>query len=134
MSEISDIPGIDIGWDAARGSYRSGTALVEWTDPATLIPWHETDPAKVGQLAASMAAGGWQGAPVVVDGQTLLTGHHRTAAARHAGIFVPVVKGEDILAAAGVDITEWTFAGWVAWEQAFDQVPRDLCDAYGIDL
>jgi hypothetical protein len=104
-------------------------------NPAELIPQHGiTEPVNVGRLAASMASAGWLGTPLVLDGGTLLTGHHRTAAAMRAGIDVPTVQGDALLAAAGVDIEDWTFKGWVDWEQAFSQLPAAVSEAYGIDL
>jgi hypothetical protein len=110
---------------------------LEVTDcgPNELVPQHGiTAPENVDRIVASMAAEGWQGTPLVVDGLTLLTGHHRTAAAARTSIDVPCVQGEDLLAAAGVDIEEWTFKGWTDWEQAFAQLPAGLAEAYGIDL
>jgi hypothetical protein len=102
---------------------------------ALLNPQHGiTDPAKVRVIAASMTRCGWHGSPLVLDGTMLLSGHHRTAAAAVAGIRVPAVQGAALLAAAGVDIGEWTFRGWTDWEQAFAQLPAELAAAYGIDL
>jgi hypothetical protein len=104
-------------------------------DPCLLNPQHGiTDPGNVDRLAASMATDGWLGTPLVLDGSMLLTGHHRTAAAVRTGVRIPTVQGADLLAAAGVDIEEWTFKGWTDWEQAFSQLPDGLAEAYGIDL
>lgn len=73
-------------------------------------PMHEvTDPAKVLEIAADMAAHGWRGAPLLVDGDDALTGTHRLAAIRHLwgeqGLEVAalVVTVDEVLDVAGLD-------------------------------
>jgi len=53
--------------------------------------------AKVAALAAAMEADGWTGAPVLVQGVQAVTGTHRIAAARAAGIDLEVLDLADLL-------------------------------------
>jgi ParB-like chromosome segregation protein Spo0J len=108
--------------------------VTDW-DPADLIPQHGIDrPADLEQIAASMNASGWLGAPLVIDNGLLLTGHHRTEAARSAGLNVPCVEAADLFAAAGVDLDGFR-CGWdTDWEQAFYALTGEVRDAYRIDV
>lgn len=70
-----------------------------------------TDPRKASRLAESMQADGWHGEPLLVvkygDGYQAWTGTHRLAAAKSAGVDVPVYvlslteEQEEALAASG---------------------------------
>lgn len=76
-----------------------------------VVPPHAvTDPAHRDAIAASMAAEGWQGRPLLVvegpSGYVALTGSHRYAAARLAGleeVEAVVVEG-DALEASGEEV------------------------------
>ena len=78
--------------------------MIEARDPSTIRSLCETighmapEPAKVAELAADMAASGWQGAPILVWGDVALTGTHRLAAAAEAGIEAHVLDLLDIAA------------------------------------
>lgn len=51
-----------------------------YQDISRYRPCNEVDKAKVDKLVESMLANGWQGCPVLVYGDELLTGSHRLAA------------------------------------------------------
>ena len=81
-------------------------------DPATLRPHAVRDAAHFEALAASMRAGGWQGRPILAfctegEAPRPLTGSHRIAAARAAGLdTIPVLvlsgfDGDDAEGLAG---------------------------------
>lgn len=55
---------------------------MKWTDIMCYAPINDTDPEKVREIAESIKANGWQGAPIlVVEGHgQLVTGSHRMAA------------------------------------------------------
>jgi hypothetical protein len=109
-------------------------------DVTGYAPRHEvTDPSKAEALAEDMRARGWHGAPVVVmrDYATALTGTHRLAAAEVAGIAVPGVDAEDLLAACGIDLWERREEFDLldeALETLLTEIPADVRDTYGIDL
>lgn len=113
-------------------------ALVQ---PGTLTPLHGTDrPADLAAIAASMAAHGWQGAPVVIDdrmlgeGGYLITGHHRNAAAQATGTAIPVVTLADLCAACGTDLEAFCDGSYDSdWEAVFGELPDAVRAAYGID-
>lgn len=120
-------------------------------NPDRVEPPHEVmDEDYAAQLAASMGRDGWQGAPIVIverDGGDPLavTGSHRIAAARVAGILVPVVYLADITAAHGIDLADLV-AGADAYDMdedlaicqaaytAANLLPADVADHYGLDL
>ena len=61
-------------------------------------PFHGIcDEGKLNDLIASMSANGWQGAPLVADGDQLVTGAHRWVAAREVEINAPVVDIRGLL-------------------------------------
>jgi ParB-like chromosome segregation protein Spo0J len=100
-------------------------------DPATLRPPHAVrDAAHSESLAASMRAGGWQGRPILAFGAEgeaprPLTGSHRIAAARAAGldtIPVLVLSGFD-----GADADE------LALYEALDEALRGRGDLAALD-
>jgi len=78
-------------------------------DLAACAPLHEVrDAGKLEALAAAMACDGWQGRPLLAmpngDGWQLLTGSHRYAAARQAGLTdVPVLCISD----DALDVDGW---------------------------
>ncbi|HXH56598.1 hypothetical protein [Iamia sp.] len=92
------------------------------------------DTAKVAAIAASMAADGWIGSPVVVDGEQALTGAHRLAAAAVAEIEVETVELRDLFEEAGLDLDE--VAATCDWDLAdiVSQLPSSVKAEYGIDL
>ena len=109
-----------------------------------LNPLHDvTDPAKVASLAADMAERGWQGPPLVVDGENALTGTHRIAAVRALRntegirVAIPRVEIADLCAAYGL---VWAALrdqyGDSYWAAAAlrDLLPREVVDYLGIDV
>jgi hypothetical protein len=64
--------------------------------PSRIEPGNSVDPEKVASIAKNMRANGWQGRPLLVyenhNGLHGITGSHRIAAAKAAGIQVPIVK------------------------------------------
>ncbi|MGW4467444.1 ParB/Srx family N-terminal domain-containing protein [Micromonospora sp. NPDC004704] len=118
------------------------------TDPSRIAPLHDAeDEDKLTALTESMTEHGWVGAPIVVitteDGDPqAITGSHRLAAAREAGIDVPTVNVADLLAAHGHDlpalIAEFTAAGFdLPWYGVVvrlpELLPADVLDQYGLD-
>lgn len=113
-------------------------------------PHDAHDEARLNQLTESMRRDGWVGAPVVVidreDADPLaVTGSHRIAAAREAGIDVPTVTLADLMAehgasladligdfeAAGLDHDD---AAYEAAIRATDYLPASVVEHYGLDL
>jgi hypothetical protein len=99
-------------------------------------PYHDIrDEAKLSELVASMQVHGWQGAPLVADGDQLITGSHRYVAAEQAGIVALVVDIRDIYpewdalhaeyGAPTIDESDYTFA--------LADLPTALREEYGID-
>ncbi len=115
--------------------------------PDDLLPLHDdVDDAKVAELTAGMHMHGWQGAPLVYAiaayGNRALTGSHRRAAAQAAGIDIPVVDIEELMAAHGRDwqalVTEHCSAS--TWDPVYnaacdlrEHLPADVADHYGLD-
>lgn len=106
---------------------------------------HEVrDTAKVRDLEARIERDGWQGSPLVVDGEQLLTGTHRYAACKALGMpdyEIPTIDIRDLFADAGMDFhASWSAAEdiYADWCQAMvyvlDQLPPVIRDTYGIDL
>lgn len=99
-------------------------------------PFHEVrDQEKLAELIASMGVNGWQGAALVADGEQLITGTHRYAAAQALELEVPVVDIRDIY-------PEWEalhaeFGSPTADERdytdALAELPEALRSEYGID-
>lgn len=111
-------------------------------DGSQYAPRHEVyDPAKRDRLADALAARGWQGAPIVADVQTAqaITGSHRIAAARQAGVKeVPAVDIADLADAVGIDLWEYiTEGGYADLEDALPHLcadlPAEVVEAYGLD-
>lgn len=106
--------------------------------------WNDTDAAKVADLAAAIDAAGWQGAPLVADGEMLLTGSHRyDAAVRVLGWTandVPTVDVREVFADAGADydamLAKQMDSG-LSWEVAVPlllaELPAAVVAEYGFD-
>lgn len=47
-------------------------------------------------LATRISILGWEGAPILIDGHTIIDGHHRVAAAKMAGCYVEAITVEDL--------------------------------------
>lgn len=113
-------------------------------------PHDASNDAKLEQLVESMRRDGWVGAPVVVvdreDADPLaVTGSHRIAAAREAGIDVPIVPLADLLAESGANLTEMVAdyeaagldsddATFEAAVRAVEHLPVDVVEHYGLDM
>lgn len=110
---------------------------ISWEHPGDLITLHGVErPDDLEKITASMKAGGWQGAPLVVHLGTALTGVHRINAAIQAGLGkVPTVQAAELFARAGIDFPETS-----AWELGpeleglYDSLPEDIRDTYGLDV
>jgi len=113
--------------------------LIEIESGSPTPPHDPTDLGKVERLAADMAARGWQGPPVVVDGDWALTGSHRIAAHMllwdrdGIDVRIPRVQIGDLVTAAG-----WDWQADVAdWDMAIRELslglPADLVDYLGLD-
>lgn len=120
-------------------------------NPDRIEPLHEVmDEDLAAQLAESMRTVGWQGAPIVVvdrEGKDPLavTGSHRIAAARDAGIIAPAVYLDDVTAAHGIDLAALIAASpaydadddlaicQAAWSAA-RLLPAEVAGSYGLDL
>lgn len=134
------------------GAYNLGMTITEHRmNPDHLEPAHEVrSEAYAAELAESMRANGWQGAPVVIverDGADPLavTGSHRIAAARAADILIPIVYLADITDAHGIDLAgliegapafefDTDLAVFQAAYTAAELLPTEVETAYGLDL
>lgn len=108
--------------------------------------YHEPrDMEKVAELAASMEADGWQGAPLVTIGDDqLLTGAHRYTAAKSldwTDAEIPTIDIEELFTEAGLDFAaEWAElmdAGMsieVATVEVVALLPEAMKAEYGIDI
>ena len=109
-------------------------------------PLHEvTDQAKVNALAKAIERDGWQGAPLVADGDQLLTGVHRYAALRQlewgmAQIDEVTIDIRDIFAEADLDFEAEVDAvisqysdPIVAVIDTLRLLSHDVRERYGID-
>ena len=99
-------------------------------------PFHGIcDEGKLNDLIASMSANGWQGAPLVADGDQLVTGAHRWVAAREVEINAPVVDIRDIYPERDTLHAEYgtPTADERDYTDALIALPQALRDAYGID-
>lgn len=100
-------------------------------------PYHQIhDEVKYQVLVESMTRHGWQGMPLVADGDCLLTGSHRYPAATAAGVEPEVVDIRDIY-------PEWdslheSFGAPTIDEHAYLlavlALPVEIREHYGIDL
>jgi hypothetical protein len=111
-----------------------------------MIPYHGVqDWNKVRLLSESMNANGWMGAPLVVwDGEYLLTGVHRYAAAQSLGWSdskIPTIEISAVFAEAGLSWvslhTEYgspTIEGSGLFESLLAELPQVIRSKYGIDI
>jgi hypothetical protein len=87
-----------------------------FTATEDVTPYHHAyDSSHMATLVASMQENGWVGAPLVrLDGQ-LLTGSHRYAAARAAGLTeIPTVEYQDVFCVDSEEIEDaMTEDNWV---------------------
>ena len=99
------------------------------------------DEAKVAHLADKMEREGSQGPPLVHDGDQLLTGVHRYAAARQVALDdIPMIDIADVFAEAGLDYKEiWVDEGEPtitepAYLYVIEALPVTIRGKYGIDI
>jgi len=103
---------------------------------------HEvTDPAKAERIAESIELNGWQGAPMVSDGDLLITGVHRYAAMRmldrnmevdqHTIDIRELVENYDEQIA---ELMADDFTGVEALQIVLEDMPEATREEYGIDL
>ncbi len=106
--------------------------------------YHEVkDEAKVQALMASMERDGWQGAPLVAEGDQLYTGVHRYTAAQRLGwadYQIPTVDVREIWEALGRDfeaevaeVIDDYADGSVCIAEMLGNLPQETKDYYGID-
>lgn len=88
------------------------------------------DPYVAGKIAAKMKKHGWVGAEAVIDGENLLTGHHRYVASHLAGIPFETIQlkelvddEEDYQALANMDFEDWVH----------DYLDPKIVKKYGLD-
>lgn len=115
-----------------------GLKLIDATGYTTAQGDWDTD--LVDEIAASMRADGWTGAPLVVlpDYARAYSGTHRLAAAEQAGLDeVPAVTLADVFEAHGLDLDEIAAAEGLSVlddrEQILAHLPADTLAAYGLD-
>lgn len=100
------------------------------------------DREKFRAMAKEMAGGTWTWTkPLIKCGDQLLTGSHRYAAAKVAGVPLKVMDVDRIFEEAGLDFkTLWeavaqSYDGWLSnMDRALKLLPPDLLVHYGIDL
>ena len=92
-------------------------------------PVNGVDAAKVAELAESMLAHGWVGCPILVVGESLLTGSHRLAALRKIAEEHPEahVLRQDV----AEDVTEIVGAKMAEFEDANGYMPDIEYDHIG---
>ena len=109
----------------------------------TLHRVDDLDKARI--LAASMERDGWQGAPLVTDGNQLITGVHRyhawTELCERPAFEIPTVDIRDVFAEADLDydtiMAEMIDSGldwYIALVEAVRDLPADIANRYGIDV
>lgn len=103
-------------------------------------PYHTPDDAqKVSDIAESMERDGWIGAPLVADGEQLLTGAHRYHAAYRVldwtDAQIPVIDVREIFEAHGLsyDALLEDEDGDVVYTITH-YLPQSARDEYGIDI
>ncbi|MFC4128983.1 ParB N-terminal domain-containing protein [Nocardia rhizosphaerae] len=105
-------------------------------------PVHEVqDHAKLAILTESMREHGWQGPPLVIDGDQAITGAHRFAAAenlRGDGIDIrfPVVQVAALADEYGIGWPEIRaeHTEYDSYIELIDRLPADVVDYFGLDL
>lgn len=65
----------------------------------------DIDQDKVNEIMASLEQNGWQGAPIVVWGDTLITGNHRYAACQALDTEPEIITLEEVFEEDGVDFS-----------------------------
>lgn len=114
--------------------------IEEWTETRDggITPVHEVrDDEKYAALVASMEEDGWQGAPIVVDGDQALTGSHRYWAAVATFTEVPRIQIEDVCDLFDVDWAEHC----EEWPDEYDchihivdKLPAEVVEYLGMDM
>lgn len=111
-----------------------------------MVPYHEVrDYDHLKTLMESMEANGWVGAPLVIwDGEYLITGSHRYAAAMELGWSeneIPTIELADVFAEAGLDFIELhreygepTISDHGILVALVNELPKEIRDKYGIDI
>lgn len=85
----------------AKGRFGEGGGTTENVEASSINPPHGVkDKAKLASLISKMESSGWVGRPIPIyeghAGKTALTGSHRIAAARKAGVEVPTYEVEGL--------------------------------------
>lgn len=111
-----------------------------------MVPYHEIrDHVHLARLVESLAKHGWIGAPLVIwDGEYLITGAHRYAAAMELGWSerdIPTIELANVFAEAGLDFTELhreygepTISDHGILVALVNELPKEIREKYGIDL
>jgi hypothetical protein len=122
--------------DAAAVAEAIG-ALIE-TRSGGIDPVHAADDAgKLAALVESMSADGWNGPPLVVDGEQALTGAHRYEAARVTYTDIPRIQVTELCEIYGAD---WEglradHGDWYEAARRLDEVlPAAVVEYLGLDL
>jgi len=118
-------------------------------------PLHETDPDKAADLARKIIkGGGWNGPPVVVADDYLITGNHRQAAVAlinqwaedeiipldwFGHVELEVIQLAEVYDEAGVDMDEAhtrhdcpTISDWGNFGLFLEELPETIREKYGI--
>ncbi|MCX4097729.1 hypothetical protein [Nocardia sp. alder85J] len=119
----------------------AAVALInEWTETHAggINPVHDAhDQAKLAALIEDMTENGWQGAPLVVDGEQALTGSHRYWAAIATCTEIPRIDVTDLCRLFDVD---WDthrdehYEIYDAYRMLPDLFPADVVAYLGLDL
>jgi hypothetical protein len=124
------------------------TQAIEATTATTIQyePYHGVhDEDKLAALVASLLANGWQGVPVVADGDCLMTGSHRWHAVKQIErmheidtpeVLLHVVDIRDIYPEFDdlMDDFDNPTIGEPMYAMAIDNLPEALKEMYGIDM
>jgi len=100
-------------------------------------PYHEVrDSVKFDALCEAIEQHGWQGAPLVADGECLLTGSHRYAACKAVEVKPEVVDIRDIYPEWEEVIADWGNPTWGEgmYAQAVMSLPEGILEQYGIEM
>lgn len=92
---------------------------------------------KVEQIKANLERDGWVGAPLVVDGDQLLTGTHRYTAAKEldwVDYDIPMIEISDLFAEHGLDWNAIMDDEDYDLVSALAYLPEDIRNEYGIDI
>lgn len=91
---------------------------------------NEVDPDKVSSLAQSMLANGWQGAPILVYGESLLTGSHRLAALRQIANDIDTCDADVLHQDVAEDVTDIVIAAIERRAEGLGVEPYDVSIDY----